>query len=590
MVGLAVASIAINRETAAAGPTEDCVPAGSLASAVLAAARTGVPVEIETASGQVLALRLRISTDFPWEAGSPGAVRPYSLSGPIHFFRQLSLEPGTTTVAGFVKCDYVYGVVNLAEGGQLEFGEMPVLVSSPRHDHTLPIRETEPTSDTSMLPKLPPPTHNSINVLKHIYNEAANAATDPVNVVFYDTIRPTLRHILDHETINDYYDEIPTHCYRNLGWNNAWVEDHPAHFWDAWNADGTGGHGGQDYWLYADEEWGSVAVDTCDHQVRDHMRIYESRGGDTHNPGFKGYILAPVHRDGGDPDDVRIHGPDDGQDYLWALIYSNHHRTRPPMTVLVPTTTDPTKEECPGGVNNCEPPEWTGEIDLYEMGSNDAGNPEEGTQCGSIRATEFPVQGGVKGLRLHCQASPFDATFSRVRGNEWWVQADVATNGPVLRTVQVRINDGNWLDLTKQSWGAWAASYHIVQGATVQLRAIAWGEDQDVSSCYRWIPPVDTDASIVSCTYPFDATFTNPNGNDWWVAVTVTANKALAGVDARVNCGTWIPLVKQTWGEWAKSFNVPANSKVDFQARATNGETDRSGGYIWPLATPTSPC
>jgi VCBS repeat protein len=189
----------------------------------------------------------------------------------------------------------------------------------------------------------------------------------------------------------------------------------------------------------------------------------------------------------------------------------------------------------------------------------------------------------------------FDATFTAVRGNEWWAQANVAATGGTLSRVDVSLNGGAWKPLAKQSWGGWAASYHIVQGTVVRFMAISTMGATDLSDCYQWIPPSGQDAFKVTCGSPppppgFDATFTNVQGNEWWVQVNVGANQPLSGVDARVNCGTWVALGFQSWGAWAKSFHVPNGAKVDFRARSQTGATDVSGGYVWPQATPTSGC
>ncbi|MEA3189541.1 MAG: hypothetical protein QOD77_123 [Thermoplasmata archaeon] len=200
-------------------------------------------------------------------------------------------------------------------------------------------------------------------------------------------------------------------------------------------------------------------------------------------------------------------------------------------------------------------------------------------------------------------STSFDATFTGVRGNEWWIQANVAAAGGTLSKVDVRLNGGAWQPLTKQSWGGWAASYHAVQGTVVQFRATSTTGATDLSDCYQWIPPSNTDATKVACgsTPPpppppppppgFDATFSSVKGNDWWVEAKVTANQAIAKVEARVNCGTaWQTLTLQSWGSYAKSFNVPSGSKVDFRATSTTGAVDYSAGYIWPQATPTAGC
>ncbi|HUR63904.1 MAG TPA: hypothetical protein VM241_05435 [Candidatus Thermoplasmatota archaeon] len=192
----------------------------------------------------------------------------------------------------------------------------------------------------------------------------------------------------------------------------------------------------------------------------------------------------------------------------------------------------------------------------------------------------------------------FDATFTAVRGNEWWEQASVSASGGALAKVDIRLNGGAWQPMAKQSWGGWAASSRAVQGTVVQMRATSASGATDLSDCYRWIPPTNTDAAKVACSGSpppppppgFDATFSGVQGNEWWVQASVGGNQPIAGVDARVNCGTWVALAKQSWGGWAKSFHVSPGAKVDFRATSTGGATDLSGGYTWPSATPTSAC
>jgi hypothetical protein len=188
----------------------------------------------------------------------------------------------------------------------------------------------------------------------------------------------------------------------------------------------------------------------------------------------------------------------------------------------------------------------------------------------------------------------FDATFTGVRGNEWWQQVAVSAGGSAVANVDVRLNGGDWKPLARQSWGGWAASYRAVQGTVVQFRATSSTGQTDLSDCYQWIPPPGTDATQVPCGSPppaFDASFSNVKGNNWWVEARVTANQPIAKVEARVDCGaTWQALALQSWGSYAKSFHVPSGSKVDFRATSASGATDLSGGYVWPQATPTSAC
>jgi hypothetical protein len=198
----------------------------------------------------------------------------------------------------------------------------------------------------------------------------------------------------------------------------------------------------------------------------------------------------------------------------------------------------------------------------------------------------------------------FDATFTGVRGNEWWEQVSVSATGGTLSKVDVRLNGGAWQPMTKQSYG-YTSSYRAVQGTIVQFRATSTTGATDLSDCYRWIPPSNADASKVTCGgsttttttsttsttgAAFAATFSGVKGNDWWVQASVSGNQPIQNVDARVGCSEeWRSLTKQSYG-WAASFYVPPGSKVDFRAISTSGNMDFSGGYIWPNATPTSPC
>lgn len=85
---------------------------------------------------------------------------------------------------------------------------------------------------------------------------------------------------------------------------------------------------------------------------------------------------------------------------------------------------------------------------------------------------------------------------------------------------------------------------------------------------------------------PFAPTFSPKPGNEWWVEVRVSADRALAGVTASVDGGAPVTLSKTSWGTWAKSFHVPTGSAVRFTAKATDGASATSGAYRWPDATP----
>ncbi len=83
-------------------------------------------------------------------------------------------------------------------------------------------------------------------------------------------------------------------------------------------------------------------------------------------------------------------------------------------------------------------------------------------------------------------------------------------------------------------------------------------------------------------TGTFAATFTVPSSvNEWWVEVAVGSNQALSKVEAQANGGAWTALTKQSWGNWAKSFHVPAGSTVVFRATSTGGATATSPAFKW---------
>jgi hypothetical protein len=199
----------------------------------------------------------------------------------------------------------------------------------------------------------------------------------------------------------------------------------------------------------------------------------------------------------------------------------------------------------------------------------------------------------------------FDATFTGVRGNEWWVQANVATNGPPVVKVDVTTDAGaTWRPLAKQSWGptAWAASYRIVQGTVLQLRATASDGQTDLSSCRQWIPPPNTDAAIVACgSSPpppppdgLDAVWSNVKGNNYWVEATVKSNGPIYGMflvmDCDPNRDPGDMTYRAEWNKWTLGNRyIPSGTHVTMVAFGEKG-TSESGGYIWPQGTPTSGC
>ena len=214
---------------------------------------------------------------------------------------------------------------------------------------------------------------------------------------------------------------------------------------------------------------------------------------------------------------------------------------------------------------------------------------------GFVESCFFTHPQGVEQCDTPPPPGEFDATFSGVKGNNWWVEVRVSANEP-LAGVDARVNCADpWRPLELKSWGSWAASFHIPTGSKVDFRARSTDGDQDLSQGYTWTSATPTSGCGEAPPPPppgeFDATFSGVKGNNWWVETKVTANQPLAGVDARINCADpWRPLELKSWGSWAASFHIPTGSKVDFRARSSGGAHDLSGGYVWPEATPTSAC
>lgn len=81
----------------------------------------------------------------------------------------------------------------------------------------------------------------------------------------------------------------------------------------------------------------------------------------------------------------------------------------------------------------------------------------------------------------------------------------------------------------------------------------------------------------------FAATFTpKAVGNDWWVESAVSANQAVARVEARLAGGAWTALPKDGWGTYAARLHTPDGTAVQFRATsAATGAVAYSAVYTW---------
>lgn len=183
-------------------------------------------------------------------------------------------------------------------------------------------------------------------------------------------------------------------------------------------------------------------------------------------------------------------------------------------------------------------------------------------------------------------------SFAPRNGNGWWAQ--VALSGPDagrIAHVESRDDGGSWVRLARTSWGDHAGSYRIEPGHRVAYK-VTLTDGRSVESCAFAHPEprcagalggASTGGAVPSASPTFAASFRNVRGNAWWVEADVTASGGtLAGVDARVEGGTWVPLALRSYGSWARSIHVPSGADVELRARSTAGATATSVAYAWP--------
>jgi hypothetical protein len=67
--------------------------------------------------------------------------------------------------------------------------------------------------------------------------------------------------------------------------------------------------------------------------------------------------------------------------------------------------------------------------------------------------------------------------------------------------------------------------------------------------------------------------FDHKGGNEWWVEVFLSGQDGgvASAVDAMDTDGTWVPLAKKSWGNWAASFHIEPGHPVRFRASWPGG-------------------
>ena len=149
---------------------------------------------------------------------------------------------------------------------------------------------------------------------------------------------------------------------------------------------------------------------------------------------------------------------------------------------------------------------------------------------------------------------------------------------------------GNLLGDGKTSWAAPMAKLGSPDGGWKVFRTdaacnVGFGGTQNIFGCRGGSSGGGSTPPPPPPSGTFSASFSSPGGNEWWEEITVSANKALSGVDVRVNGGSWRPLELKWWGDWAESYHAPDGSTVQFRAQATTGETALSSCYRWTART-----
>lgn len=185
-------------------------------------------------------------------------------------------------------------------------------------------------------------------------------------------------------------------------------------------------------------------------------------------------------------------------------------------------------------------------------------------------------------LLVPASAHAFSVEFTRVRGNNYWVETNVTPvdNDGAVTSVDARINAGSWQNLPPTTWGSYAKGLEVATGSVVEFRARNAAGALSLSEGYRWS---STPTLIV--TSAFAASFTPTTGSLSFIGATVMPNKALARVEARIDAGSWFALTQTGTYSWGQSRTVANGAVVEFRATATTNEQVISGRYTWPGGT-----
>jgi hypothetical protein len=326
-----------------------------------------------------------------------------------------------------------------------------------------------------------------------------------------------------------------------------------------------------------------------------HFYRYEANGNLTWRQTLSTYWsnkdLAVADIDGDGVQEVLANGPGSGGDGIWYL----DSRTGAKETFVGTTSWKVARAPVVADLWGTGTMQW-----VVEVGPADSTNVGGGIL---VYDTHAPYSAAWPHLPDPSLAAPpppppppggpFNATFKVSSPNEWWEQVDVTpTPARALAKVEVRVDGGSWLGMTKNQWGSWTRSTHAAAGASVEFLATDTGAAASQSAPFTWLDGNLTKGSVTPGTGPppppppppstFAPTFTPVSGvNEWWIELTVGTSEPLAGVDARVNLGSWTALGHTSWGTWAKSIHAAPGDQVRFRATTTYGATALSGNFTW---------
>lgn len=103
----------------------------------------------------------------------------------------------------------------------------------------------------------------------------------------------------------------------------------------------------------------------------------------------------------------------------------------------------------------------------------------------TVRFEAFAADGAKATSGSYAWPPTFPATFEKRAANDWWIEVAV-TSKSTIASVRAEMSDGTRVDLAKTSWGTWAKSTRVSDGATVRFVARDPAGRTATSGAYAW--------------------------------------------------------------------------------------------------------